>query len=157
MKRIRALMHFAEPGNRQGETPSKPVDRHRFLKLVTALPIFFLLYSGVVPAQDDSSENSPTQLRRFIDEQVGGIQKLKVPDNDHLPQARLPVGTLTSDPRFQTTEAKRYLGKLTFFDPVPTARIIPSFGGVLAPSHTRSCGTFPPRHGAEITAPPLIP
>ena len=142
MKTIRALMHFAEPGNRQGETPSKPVDRHRFLKLVTgALPIFFLLYSGVVPAQDDSSENSPTQLRRFIDEQVGGIQKLMVPDNDHLPQARLPDGTLTSDPRFQTTEAKRYLGKLTFFDPVTTARIIPSFGGVLATRQTGSCGS----------------
>src|SRR6266849_3081756 len=142
MKTIRALMHSAEPGNRQGETPSKPVDRHWFLKLVTgALPIFFLLYSGVVPAQDDSSENSPTQLRRFIDEQVGGIQKLMVPDNDHLPQARLPDGTLTSDPRFQTTEAKRYLGKLTFFDPVTTARIIPSFGGVLATRQTGSCGS----------------
>ena len=142
MKTIRALMHSAEPGNRQGETPSKPVDRHWFLKLVTgALPIFFLLYSGVAPAQDDSSENSPTQLRRFIDEQVGGIQKLMVPDNDHLPQARLPDGTLTSDPRFQTTEAKRYLGKLTFFDPVTTARIIPSFGGVLATRQTGSCGS----------------
>jgi hypothetical protein len=142
MKTIRALMQFAEPGNRQGETPSKPVDRHRFLKLVTgALTIFFLLYSGVAPAQDDSSENSPTQLRRFIDEQVDGIQKLIVPDNDHLPQARLPNGTLTSDPRFQTTEAKRYLGKLTFFDPVTTARIIPSFGGVLATRQTGSCGS----------------
>ncbi len=93
------------------------------------------------PAHDDSSENSPTQLRRFIDEQVGGIQKLLVPDNDQLPQPRLPDGTLTSDPRFQTTEAKRYLGKLTFFDPVTTARIIPSFGGVLATRQTGSCGS----------------
>src|SRR6266850_998633 len=119
-------VQLAEPGNRQGETPSKPVDRHRFLKLVTgALAVFFLFYSGVAPAQDESSENSPAQLRRFIDERVGGIQKLMVPDDAHLPQARLPDGTLTSDPRFQTTEAKRYLGKLTFFDPVTTARIIP--------------------------------
>src|SRR5258706_15152694 len=64
-----------------------------------------------------------------------------VPDDAHLPQARLPNGTLTSDPRFQTTEAKRYLGKLTFFDPVTTARIIPSFGGVLATRQTGSCGS----------------
>src|SRR5467141_3183524 len=134
---------LAEPGNRQGDTLKlKPVGRHRFLKLVAgAVAIFVLLFSGIAPAQDDSSENSPTQLRRFIDEQVGGIQKLMVPDNDHLPQARLPDGTLTSDPRFQTTEAKRYLGKLTFFDPAVTARIIPSFGGVLATRQTGSCGS----------------
>src|SRR5258708_2415612 len=136
-------VQLAEPGNRQGDTLKlKPVGRHRFLTLVAgAVAIFVLLFSGMAPAQDDSSENSPTQLRRFIDEQVGGIQKLKVPDNDHLPQARLPDGTLTSDPRFQTTEAKRYLGKLTFFDPVTTARIIPSFGGVLATRQTGSCGS----------------
>ena len=136
-------VQLAEPGNRQGDTLKlKPVGRHRFLKLVAgAVAIFVLLFSGIAPAQDESSENSPTQLRRFIDEQVGGIQKLMVPDNDHLPQARLPDGTLTSDPRFQTTEAKRYLGKLTFFDPVTTARIIPSFGGVLATRQTGSCGS----------------
>jgi len=64
-----------------------------------------------------------------------------VPDDAHLPQARLPDGTLTSDPRFQTTEAKRYLGKLLFFDPERTARIIPEFGGVLATSQTGSCGS----------------
>jgi hypothetical protein len=80
-------------------------------------------------------------LRQFIGEQVGGIQKLIVPDNNHLPQPRLPDGTLTSDPAFATTEAKRYLGKLTFFDPVTTARIIPSFGGVLATKQTGSCGS----------------
>ncbi len=108
-------VQLAEPGNRQGDTLKlKPVGRHRFLTLVAgAVAIFVLLFSGIAPAQDDSSENSPTQLRRFIDEQVGGIQKLKVPDNDHLPQARLPDGTLTSDPRFQTTEAKRYLGAIS--------------------------------------------
>src|SRR5260370_22978816 len=81
------------------------------------------------------------QLRQFIGEQVGRIQKLMVADNEHLPQARLPNGTLTSDPAFQTTEAKRYLGKLLFFDPVRTARIIPEFGGVLATRQTGSCGS----------------
>ena len=142
----KAEVQFAEPGNRQGNTPpSKPVGRYRFLKqLVGALGIF-LLCSGVAPAQDNSRAEgdnpSATQLRRFIDETVGGIQKLMVPDDAHLPPPRLPDGTITNDPRFQTTEAKRYLGKLTFFDPVVTARIIPSFGGVLATRQTGSCGS----------------
>jgi cytochrome c peroxidase len=139
-------VQFAEPGNRQGDTPaSKPVDRHRFPKQAAGALAIFLLCSGFGPARDDSrrgdSDNSPNQLRQFVGEQVGGIQKLMVPDDAHLPQARLPDGTLTSDPRFQTTEAKRYLGKLTFFDPVTTARIIPSFGGVLATRQTGSCGS----------------
>jgi len=42
------------------------------------------------------SDPEPAQLRQFIDEQVGGIQELMVPDDAHLPQARLPDGTLTS-------------------------------------------------------------
>src|SRR5258706_14006188 len=131
-------VQFAEPGNRQGDTPaSKPVDRLRFLKQVAGALAISLLCSGVASAQGDS----PIQLRQFVGEQVGGIQKLTVPDNNHLPQARLPDGTLTSDPAFQTTEAKRYLGKLLFFDPVTTARIIPSFGGVLATKQTGSCGS----------------
>jgi cytochrome c peroxidase len=104
--------------------------------LAGALAISFLC-GGVASAEGDS----PTQLREFVGEQVGGIQKLMVPDDAHLPQARLPDGTLTSDPAFATTEAKRYLGKLTFFDPVTTARIIPSFGGVLATKQTGSCGS----------------
>ncbi len=125
-----------------GAAASKPVNRHGLLILVAGvLAIFFLLCCGAAPAQDERSGISPTQLRRFIDETVGGIQTLTVPDNDHLPQARLPDGTLTSDPRFQTTEAKRYLGKLTFFDPVTTARILPQFGGVLATRQTGSCGS----------------
>src|SRR5258708_10530131 len=139
-------VQFAEPGNRQGDTPaSKPVDRHRFPKQATGALAIFLLCSGFGPARDDSrrgdSDNSPNQLREFVGEQVDGIQTLMVPDDAHLPQARLPDGTLTSDPRFQPPEAKRYLGKLTFFDPVTTARIIPSFGGVLATRQTGSCGS----------------
>ena len=65
-----------------------------------------LATSGIAAAQG----NSPTQLRRFIDQQVGGIQKLMVPAHDsQLPQPRLPDGN--ADPRFKTTETKRYLGK----------------------------------------------
>src|SRR6266404_3632406 len=138
-------VQFTEPGNPRREArASKPVYRRRFLKHMTGVLAISLLCSGSASAKGDRREDngaSPVQLRQFIGEQVGGIQKLMVPDNDHLPQARLPDGTLTSDRRFQTTEAKRYLGKLTFFDPVTTARIITSFGGVLATRQTGSCGS----------------
>src|SRR4051812_11967167 len=84
--------------------------------------------------------NSPTQLRRFIDMQVGGIQKLMVPAHDaDLPQPRLANGS--PDPRFEITEAKRYLGKQLFHDPIRTARILPGFGGVPATKQTGSCGS----------------
>ena len=63
-----------------------------------------------------------------------------VPAHDaDLPQPRLANGS--PDPRFQTTEAKRFLGKMLFFDPVRTARILPEFGGVLATKQTASCGS----------------
>jgi cytochrome c peroxidase len=79
-------------------------------------------------------------LRQFIDAQVGGIQNLMVPAHDgDLPAPRLANGS--PDPFFQTTEAKRYLGKQLFHDPVRTARILPEFGGVLAVKQTASCGS----------------
>jgi cytochrome c peroxidase len=96
----------------------------------------FLLCTAIVVAQG----NSPTQLRQFIDGQVGGIQKLMVPaHNTELPQPRLANGS--PDPQFQTTEAKRYLGKLLFHDPARATRIIPEFGGILDHRGTASCGT----------------
>jgi cytochrome c peroxidase len=95
-----------------------------------------LLCNGVAAAQG----NSPTQLRQFIDQQVGGIEKLMVPAQDvDLPQPRLADGS--PDPFFQTTEAKRYLGKQLFHDPARATRIIPEFGGILEHSGTASCGT----------------
>jgi cytochrome c peroxidase len=95
-----------------------------------------LLCGGVAAAQG----NSPTQLRRFIDQQVGGIQLLIVPAHDStLPQPRLADGS--PDPFFQTTEAKRYLGKQLFHDPVRMVRIRPEFGGVPATAQTASCGS----------------
>jgi cytochrome c peroxidase len=128
---------FAEPANRQVDTPTlKPVDRHLFLKQVAGVLAVSLLCVGVAVAQG----NSPTQLRRFIDQQVGGIEKLMVPEQDSdLPQPRLLNGT--PDPFFRTTEAKRYLGKMLFFDPVRATRILPAFGGVLATKQTASCGS----------------
>ena len=83
---------------------------------------------------------SPTQLRRMIDQQVGGIDKLKVPANDaDLPQPRLADGSL--DPFFQNTEAKRYLGKALFHDPARMVRVRPQYGGVLATAGTASCAS----------------
>ena len=94
---------------------------------------------------DDDHGTSATQLRRFVDAQVGGIDKLKVPAKDiDIPVPRQPDGSVNY--RYQTTEAKRYLGKLLFHDPVRSARInvntaVPldlpagtAFGGTLSAS-----------------------
>ena len=128
---------FAERANRQrGTSTSKPLGRHLFLKQVAGLLTVSLLCGGVAAAQG----SGPTQLRRFIDEQVGGIQKLMVPAHDaDLPQPRLANGN--PDPFFQTTEAKRYLGKQLFHDPVRMVRIRPQFGGVPATAQTATCAS----------------
>lgn len=84
--------------------------------------------------------DSPTQLRGFIDQQVGGLENLMVPaQNADLPEPRLEDGS--PDPQFETTEAKRYLGKMLFYDPVRTVRLMPQFGGVSAFRSTASCGS----------------
>jgi hypothetical protein len=103
---------------------------------VMAAAALVLALGGVATAQGDSL----AQLRRFIDHQVGGLQTLMVPSHDgDLPQPRLPNGN--PDPQFQTTEAKRYLGKQLFHDPIRTAGILPEFGGVLATKQTASCAS----------------
>jgi hypothetical protein len=65
--------------------------------------------------------NGPAQLREFVGRQVGGLDKLEVPGDD----ASIPVPP--EDPtrpgRYKTTEAKRFLGKMLFHDPIRTARI----------------------------------
>lgn len=115
---------------------SQPNKRPLLLEKVTIALTAALVCGGVAAAQG----TSPTQLRRFIDQQVGGIEKLMVPvDNADLPQPRLANGS--PDPFFQTTEAKRYLGKQLFHDPIRTARILPEFGGVPATKQTASCGS----------------
>ena len=99
-----------------------------------------LLISTVTAFADRRHDNNPEQLLRFINQQVGGIQKLMVPARDaDLPQPRLANGG--PEPLFQITEAKRYLGKQLFHDPIRTARILPEFGGVLATKQTASCGS----------------
>ena len=83
---------------------------------------------------------SPAQLRRFIAQQVGGLDKLTVPAKDEdLPQPKLADGTL--DPFFQITEAKRYLGKQLFHDPARMVRIRTQYGGVPATSGSASCAS----------------
>ena len=114
-------------------------NRHPFLTppaRAGALGVLVIAFCGIVAAQGDS----PTQLRQFIGQQVGTIDKLKVPATDaDIPLPRLPDGTV--NPRYRTTEEKRYLGKLLFHDPIRTARIDPAYGGVLATKQTGSCGT----------------
>src|SRR5258705_13782138 len=96
---------FVDPANRQGGSPT-PEQQSSRRGLFRAAVAVFLLSGGAAAAQG----NSPTQLRRYIDQQVGGIEKLKVPArNEDLPKAQLPDGRDASgDPRFKTTAAKRY-------------------------------------------------
>ena len=58
---------------------------------LSAVLVLIATGSAIVAAADDGG--SPTQLRRFIDRQVGGIQKMMVPaHNNELPQPRLANG-----------------------------------------------------------------
>ena len=113
------------------------------LRRQVALAFSLSLLCGAAAADrgdHDDHGNSPTHLRRFIDSQVGGIEKLRVPaDDSALPQPRLADGR--PDPFFQITEAKRYLGKQLFHDPARMIRIRPQYGGLLATAGTASCGT----------------
>ncbi|MBY0374976.1 MAG: cytochrome-c peroxidase, partial [Bryobacteraceae bacterium] len=94
------------------------------------------LFSAVASAQSDS----PVQLRGFIDKQAGGLQNLRVPATDaDIPLPRQADGSV--NPRFRTTEAKRFLGKQLFHDPIRTARINPAYGGIPSTRQTASCGS----------------
>lgn len=115
--------------------PDRPFLRSQAAR-ASALYILLLSLCGGAAAQGDS----PRQLRRFIEQQAGGIDKLRVPATDAgIPLPRQKDGTV--HPRYQTTEYKRYLGKMLFHDPIRTARIDPAYGGVLATKQTASCGS----------------
>jgi cytochrome c peroxidase len=121
---------------RQSPT-SRPPSRCRATSLAAFAALATMLGQGAAAADEGAS---PVQLRRLIDQQVGGIEKLMVPADDAaLPQPRLANGS--PDPFFQTTEAKRYLGKQLFHDPVRMVRIDPAFGGVPATAQTASCAS----------------
>jgi hypothetical protein len=135
--------HFAQPSNPQENNPTlkHPFSQTHFFR--TALAISLSMACGVLVADRndrEDHESSPSQLRQFIDQQVGGIHKLMVPAKDEdMPQ---PLGADGKpDPQFKTTEAKRFLGKQLFHDPDRMVRIDPSFGGLEITKRTASCGT----------------
>jgi Di-haem cytochrome c peroxidase len=67
---------------------------------------------------------NPDEVRKFIAAQVGGIRNLTVPPTDAAIPVPAPVAGSGNTPyRYETTEAKRYLGKQLFHDPVRTVRI----------------------------------
>ncbi len=109
------------PGRPVAATASAP--RRQRPRMAHALAAATLaLACGIAAADHDDGGLGAPQLRQFIGQQVGGIDKLKVPaTNAALPVPRQPDGSVNV--RFQTTEAKRYLGKLLFHDPVRSARI----------------------------------
>ncbi|MGH9768299.1 MAG: cytochrome-c peroxidase [Blastocatellia bacterium] len=117
-----------------------------FLVLIT---ITFGYFTSVVhgsSARDQTANTSNSAaddaqaLRAAIIARVGSLDKLRVPSrNEDLPQPALPDGSI--DPRFAITEAKRYLGKQLYFDPVRMNRIRPEFGGDLTTIQTASCGS----------------
>jgi mono/diheme cytochrome c family protein len=135
--------------------------------LRTTLAISLSLFCMAVAADrgDDDNDHGrgAAHLRVLIDQQVGGIDKLRVPPtNADIP---VPPGKADEPDRYKTTEAKRFLGKMLFHDPVRTARIninveVPvalpagtAFGGTVnatnpnvqaivnATKQTGSCGT----------------
>lgn len=115
---------------------------HAGRSLVLASIAGVALVSAAAP-ENGGRNRGDGDLLRFIANQVGGLAKLQVPASDGgLPGAQLPDGTdARSNPRYATTEAKRFLGKQLFHDPVRTARIVPEFGGIAATARTGSCGS----------------
>src|ERR1700689_1200964 len=108
---------------------------------------------GVAAAQGNDARGAD-DLRSYIAEQVGGLPKLQVPQrNQDLPLPRAADGTVPY--RYEQTEAKRFLGKLLFHDPVRTSRVdintgqpkdLPtgtSFGGTLNASDPLIRKIFP--------------
>jgi hypothetical protein len=98
--------------------------RQHLVPLIGGTAVVFVLSVAVGRARDDDDRHKldPTWLRQYIAQEVGGIEKLKVPATDaDIPVPRQPDGNVNY--RYLTTEAKRYLGKLLFHDPVRTARI----------------------------------
>src|SRR5467141_1280160 len=77
---------------------------------------------AVSQALGGESDSGADALRDFLSRQAHGLQNLQVPArNEDLPMPRQADGTIPY--RIETTEAKRYLGKLLFHDPVRTARV----------------------------------
>jgi cytochrome c peroxidase len=130
----RNAVHYLHPGNW-----SPP--RRFALKPIASVLTLSLLTSTLAWNQSDNRNNGPSanELREYIGQQVGGLNRLTVPAEANIPVPRLANGQ--PDPRFVNTEAKRFLGKMLFFDPIRMVRIKPEFGGVTATRQTASCGS----------------
>ena len=105
--------------------------------ICAALAVSIVALCGSATAGD---AESAARLRALIDRSVGGVQNLKVPPDDaSIPVPRDANGAV--NPRYKTTEAKRYLGKMLFHDPIRTVRIDPALGGQISTRATASCGS----------------
>ena len=101
------------------------------------------------PDSGDNNSISAAAVRALIGaETPGGIAKLQVPATDSaLP---VPAAPAAYAGRFDTTEAKRYLGKLVFHDPVRTQRVNINAGQPLDfPASTAFGGTIGITDGAS--------
>lgn len=125
-----------------------------------------LISCGGSSGDNASSESSAQSVRQLIaSETPGGLAKMMVPADD----AGIPVPAAPSGyaGRFDTTEAKRFLGKLLFHDPVRTLRVnentgqpldFPAgtaFGGTIAVSDSGTAapaGTFGSGTSAQVDA-----
>lgn len=101
--------------------PARPLHRPA-ARLAITLALVGAAWNAVGAADGDTAAApSAANLRAFIAQQVGGIRNLQVPArNEDLP---LPPDDPMRPGRYKTTEAKRYLGKMLFHDPIRTARI----------------------------------
>ncbi len=84
---------------------------------------------ALLGCKDDTPTDDLTaaEVREFIDSTTpGGVENLMVPATD----AEIPVPPAPADypGRYDTTEAKRYLGKLIFHDPIRTQRVNTNVG-----------------------------
>lgn len=104
-----------------------------------------VLYGGVAVAQDENAGAAGAdagRIRAYIAQAVGGIKNLTVPATDAaIPVPPPPPGSGHAAYRYETTEAKRFLGKMLFHDPIRTNRIDTEYGGVPATAQTGSCGS----------------
>jgi hypothetical protein len=158
----------AQSAYQQSDTARlKPANLRTFLGKASAAIAVFLLGGGIAGAQG----NSPVQLRQFIAQQEGGINNLTVPaTNAAIPVPPPVAGSGNLPYRYETTEAKRYLGKLLFHDPVRSVRVGPAtntgqpknlpagtnFGGTFGATNNTIATIFPETGTASSQAPEVV-
>jgi cytochrome c peroxidase len=77
---------------------------------------------GAPPDAAPGDPGTAAAVRSYIESQVpGGLAKLQVPDSDRA--IPVPPAPQAYPGRFDTTEAKRFLGKMLFHDPIRTSRV----------------------------------